>query len=62
MKTAISLCAVLGAGLLLASCAHHHRTTVTDDTSRRGLVGPGSVAPIYGGPAAPRSVKQKFQP
>lgn len=61
MKIAFYLCAVIGAGLLLGSCAHH-RTTVDDNTSRRGLVGPGSVAPVYGGPAAPRSVKQKFQP
>ena len=61
MKTASFLCAVLGVGLLLASCAHHH-TTVTDDTSRRGLVGPGSVAPIYGGPDRPRQVQQRFQP
>ncbi len=62
MKTASFLCAVLGVGLLLASCAHHHRTTVNDDTSRRGLVGPGSVAPIYGGPDRPRQTKQRFQP
>ncbi len=60
MKTAILLCTVLGAGLLLASCTN--QPTVTDNTSRHGLVGPGSVAPIYGGPDRPRQVQQRFQP
>ncbi len=60
MKTAILLCTVLGAGLLLASCTG--QPTVADNTSRHGLVGPGSVAPIYGGPDRPRQVQQRFQP
>ena len=62
MKTALYLCAVIGAGLLLGSCSHQHQRTADTDTSRRGLVGPGSVAPIYGGPDRPRQTKQRFQP
>ncbi len=61
MKIAFLLCAVIGAGLLLGSCANHN-TAANDDASRRGLVSPGSVAPVYGGPAGPRMPKQKFQP
>ena len=61
MKTATYLGLMLGAALLLSSCANQ-QTTAYNDGSRRGLVGPGSVAPVSGGPAAPRAVKQKFQP
>ena len=59
-KTSLYLCAVLGASLILGGCANQH--TANDKTSRHGLVGPGSVAPVSGGPASPRRLPQKYQP
>ncbi len=59
-NTAFLLCAIIGASLPLSSCANHN--TANSNTSRRGLVGPGSVAPVSGGPAGPREPKQKYQP
>lgn len=59
-KTSLYLCALVGASLILGGCANHH--TADADTSRHGLVGPGSVAPVSGGPAGPRQPKAKFQP
>ncbi len=59
-KTSLYLCAVLGASLLLGGCANQR--TAADNSSRHGLVGPGSVAPVSNGPAGPRQPKQKYQP
>lgn len=61
MKKAFFLCAVISAALILGSCANR-TTTTTTRTDSRGLVSPGSVAPVSGGPSRPGQVKQRFQP
>jgi len=62
MKTAFLLCVAITA-LFLSGCANQGNTASTNtDLSRRGLVGPGSVAPVSGGPAGPGPVKQRFEP
>ncbi len=62
MKSAFLLCLVVSASLILGSCAHRATTTTTTRSASRGLVDPGSVAPVNGGPSHPGQVKQRFQP
>ncbi len=63
MKRALYLCAVIGAVFILDGCANQGTTTrTTTTTTHQGLVGPGSVAPIGGGPAGPLANKQVNQP
>ena len=51
-----------GGGLVVIHDAVHFNTANNpSDASRRGLVGPGSVAPYSGGPA-PGPIKQRYQP
>jgi len=62
MKKSFLLCAVIGAAIVLSSCANQHSSATASDTSRRGLVDPGSVAPVSSGPTSPHASMQKFKP
>jgi hypothetical protein len=62
MKNVFFLCAVIGAAILLNSCANQ-ATTASDTSARQqGLVDRGSVAPVSGGPAVPIALMQRFEP
>lgn len=61
MKKAFLLSAVLGALLTMGGCANQNHPTA-HTSSQHGLVGPGSVAPISGGPTRPGPVPQRFKP
>ena len=63
MKRAFYLCALIGLAILVNGCTNQGTTASnTSNASRQGLVGPGSVAPISGGPAGPLANKERFQP
>jgi hypothetical protein len=59
MKKTYLLCMAVSAALILGGCTNQNPTA---NSSQHGLVGPGSVAPVSGGPAHPGHVPQKYQP
>jgi len=62
MKTLVVLCAMIGVVLVLGGCADQGSNAVASDPHRyHGLVEPGSVAPVYGGPA-PGHIRQRYEP
>jgi len=62
MKTLVALCAVIGAAFFLGSCADQGTHATANNTqASHGLIYPGSVAPVYGGPA-PGPVRQRTEP
>jgi hypothetical protein len=61
MKKVFFLCAVIGAAILLNSCANQG-TTASDSARQQGLVDRGSVAPVSGGPAGPIAPRQRSEP
>jgi len=61
MKTLVVLCAMIGVALVVGGCADQGTNATATNTHAHGLVDPGSVAPVYGGPA-PGHIKQRYEP
>jgi hypothetical protein len=62
MKTLVVLCAMVGVGFVLGGCADQGSNATASNThASHGLVDPGSVAPVYGGPA-PGHIQQRYKP
>ena len=62
MKIIVTLCAMIGVVLVLEGCADQGSKAVASNPhAYHGLVDPGSVAPVYGGPA-PGHIRQRYEP
>ena|GEM_PF-6258554 len=61
MKKGFLLCVTISVTIGLIGCANQS-TTTANNTSQRGLVDPGSVGPVSGGPARPGHIPQRYQP
>jgi len=61
MKKGFLLCVILSVAMSLIGCANQPNTTA-DNRSQRGLVGPGSVGPVSGGPSGPGHIPQRYEP
>jgi len=62
MKTLVVLCAMIGTAIVLGGCADQGtNATANNSHATKGLVDPGSVAPVYGGPA-PGHIPQAHKP
>jgi len=65
MKNGFILCAIMSVAVLLSSgCANQNTqpTTSSHTVHQQGLYGPGSVAPVSGGPAGRVASRPKLGP